>query len=1196
MANYDGLSRNEWPSTWSPSADHPIVLDTEARGGLRYVSGDSGDQFSDITGQRLQDGMLVYLRDSYGDFEGGRYYQYNTTATRNVNDGTLPNTDSNWTLFNPLGTNVTFNDVTLTGQLNGPNTFYIDPLPLNTDSDGTDSDGKDKGLVVILGNLEVRGTQTTVNSYTLSISDKNIVLADSARDSADADGGGITLNGANATLLYDDSTDTWNFNKALGPTKIRGHLLPAADSTYNLGSDSNRWKDLYLSGQTINLGGLLIKNKDGVLFVEDSAGNPSDINVGNANIDSSITFVDDSGNSIILSMDDSGSLSVNGISLLNKSSSIGDLSDVDISTNLDSGALLVWDSATQSFNSTRTIPTEITFTTGIATEQIVFADSVSRISNITTFRDPPTGIHTTFLNTFDSANGFAVKSNNILFLGMDNQRYLRTYDSGHIELYYNGVHKLETRGYGVLVHGQVRGDSAEFTGNLTAETLTGEYVGFDSDLADSDARQTIRSYFSATGGLGYDSATGVFTFNVESAYTKAAFDSDWNVALDEAAIGGVGLTFNADSNTLSIDSAELSYFKSPIRSFFGVDGGLSYDSINGVFSFNVESAYTKQMFDSDWNVALDEAAIGGTGLTFNADSNTLSIDSAELSYFKAPIRSFFGVDGGLAYDSINGVFSFNVESAYTKVMFDSDWNQALDEAAIGGFGLVFNADSNRLSIDSAELYAYYSTDNLSEGDSNLYYTTARVDSAFDVRFLTKTTDSLSEGDNLYYTTARADSAFDIRFLTKTTDSLAEGDNLYYTTARADSAFDIKFLTKTTDSLSEGPLNLYYTTARADSAFDVKFLTKTTDSLAEGDNLYYTTARADSAFDVKFLTKTTDSLGEGTTNLYYTTSRFDSDFNSRFDSDFNLKLDQAGLAGINLVYDSATNSINMAASGVTSGVYGSATLIPVLTVDSYGTIDSAGTIAVGSIDSIQFNDVTNLLTIFTTSEDSFSTTIPSNGISVKETLRYDSVQENFSGITSIRFDNYTGFNVDSFGPNEVKVSLGSGFKTFKVSGDSDLVAVGEDTLEWVAGHNINLSTDASASPDKTLTINVDSDATFNSVTNTSGKTVTSPTITSVSDGTVTVVDTEPHNSGFTSIEYAVHMHDSVGGYSQLSKVLLTYNTTSVFFTEYGMVSSFTGDSDIGTLTADVNGGDIRLKFQRATGIGTVKVKPVKTVIT
>jgi len=49
------------------------------------------------------------------------------------------------------------------------------------------------------------------------------------------------------------------------------------------------------------------------------------------------------------------------------------------------------------------------------------------------------------------------------------------------------------------------------------------------------------------------------------------------------------------------------------------------------------------------------------------------------------------------------------------------------------------------------------TDEVPEGSSNLYYTTARADSDFDVRLATKSTTDVSEGSNLYYTTLRHDS-------------------------------------------------------------------------------------------------------------------------------------------------------------------------------------------------------------------------------------------------------------------------------------------------------------------------------------------------------------------------------------------------------------------------------------------------------
>ena len=112
------------------------------------------------------------------------------------------------------------------------------------------------------------------------------------------------------------------------------------------------------------------------------------------------------------------------------------------------------------------------------------------------------------------------------------------------------------------------------------------------------------------------------------------------------------------------------------------------------------------------------------------------------------------------------------------------------------------------AIDATVSLSSFSTSDLSEG-TNLYYTTARFDSAFSG----KSTSDLSEGTNLYYT----DTRFDTRLATKTTDNLTEGSNLYYTTAR----FDTAFSGKSTDNLSEGSTNLYYTDTRANAAIDAR---------------------------------------------------------------------------------------------------------------------------------------------------------------------------------------------------------------------------------------------------------------------------------------------------------------------------------------------------------------------------------------
>lgn len=100
--NYDGLTRNIWPGTWSPSSSAPIALDTELRGTLQSISGDLNDRLTNIPGQRIQEGMLVYVKNSYisGSYTrtGDRYYTYKlqTGEVRNSSTGAVPNAELNW--------------------------------------------------------------------------------------------------------------------------------------------------------------------------------------------------------------------------------------------------------------------------------------------------------------------------------------------------------------------------------------------------------------------------------------------------------------------------------------------------------------------------------------------------------------------------------------------------------------------------------------------------------------------------------------------------------------------------------------------------------------------------------------------------------------------------------------------------------------------------------------------------------------------------------------------------------------------------------------------------------------------------------------------------------------------------------------------------------------------------------------------
>jgi hypothetical protein len=69
--------------------------------------------------------------------------------------------------------------------------------------------------VIIQGDLTVNGTETIINTQTLDVEDKNIVIGKVASPTdVTADGGGITLKGdTDKTINWVDATDAWTFSE-----------------------------------------------------------------------------------------------------------------------------------------------------------------------------------------------------------------------------------------------------------------------------------------------------------------------------------------------------------------------------------------------------------------------------------------------------------------------------------------------------------------------------------------------------------------------------------------------------------------------------------------------------------------------------------------------------------------------------------------------------------------------------------------------------------------------------------------------------------------------------------------------------------------------------------------------------------------------------------------------------------------------
>jgi len=84
--------------------------------------------------------------------------------------------------------------------------------------------------VIIQGDLTVNGTETIINTQTLDVEDKNIVIGKVVTPSdITADGGGITLKGStDKTINWVDATDAWTFSEHVNIASAKEYRIAGA--------------------------------------------------------------------------------------------------------------------------------------------------------------------------------------------------------------------------------------------------------------------------------------------------------------------------------------------------------------------------------------------------------------------------------------------------------------------------------------------------------------------------------------------------------------------------------------------------------------------------------------------------------------------------------------------------------------------------------------------------------------------------------------------------------------------------------------------------------------------------------------------------------------------------------------------------------------------------------------------------------
>ena len=188
-------------------------------------------------------------------------------------------------------TDLTMQNLTLSGYLRGPTNMIIDP---ETHSDDT-------GTLTVKGSLQVLGTTTTINSETLTINDNSIILNKNYTGSSPTEDASIEIErgtSQNAIIKWNETNDQWEFYKE-GTTlsNIKCDTLKVSDTTtlgitnvsvssttLNINGDSNSSYGVYsLSGSITTINTISVSNVGNnsqiLIYYTNSSG--SDLTINN---------------------------------------------------------------------------------------------------------------------------------------------------------------------------------------------------------------------------------------------------------------------------------------------------------------------------------------------------------------------------------------------------------------------------------------------------------------------------------------------------------------------------------------------------------------------------------------------------------------------------------------------------------------------------------------------------------------------------------------------------------------------------------------------------------------------------------------------------------------------------------------------------------------------------------------------------
>jgi hypothetical protein len=335
-------------------------------------------------------------------------------------------------------------------------------------------------------------------------------------------------------------------------------------------------------------------------------------------------------------------------------------------------------------------------------------------------------------------------------------------------------------------------DWANFTNKPTIPTVTDEISEGAGATNVYHTAARARLALNAGTGVTYDNVAGTISIGQDVAVNA-------NPTFNNLIVSG---NLTVQGTTTTIDTTQLLVEDNIITLNSTVTEGVP--SVNAGIEVRRGDEGVKQFV---WDEASDKWSVGSDTIvaaTFEGNlDGSISSTSATVELLSATnkIRSYYATLADLPdATTYAGMFAAVQADGEAYVSLSGSWNKLV---RIGG-GLT--------------------TDGVSEGDNNLYWTEARGDTNFTANLNAISTDNLAEGSsNRYYQTSYFNADFDYRLTNLLSSDIEEGTtNLYWTEQRFDDALSLA----TSDDLAEGLNNYYFTNSR----FNTEFGNKTLDDL------------------------------------------------------------------------------------------------------------------------------------------------------------------------------------------------------------------------------------------------------------------------------------------------------------------------------------------------------------------------------